>query len=290
MSLAPALTQMIVDLGQAGRLVGVAEHDAAAPPGLPVLGNYQDVNTEALIQANPTLVLTMTGREPVPQHLRRLASAHHFRLIAYPSPLEFSQVISIIYDAQEIPNSPDNLPPTCLGAVLDSPDNALRLVTRITRQMYTISSAAATTDPPSVLMVIGVDPLMASGPGTVHDQLLKHCGARNAAADAAVGAPVYDKEMLLHANPDVILMLLPGASPLGPIEADPRLASLRGLAVTAVKQNRIALINDPLAHLPSSSLPRIAAAMAKAIHPQAATAIDQAMAEPGTEQSAQLDR
>ena len=68
-----------------------------------------------------------------------------------------------------------------------------------------------------MLMVIGVNPLMASGPGTVHDELLSYCGARNAAGNALVGAPVYDKERLLDANPGVVLFLLPQAAALGSI-------------------------------------------------------------------------
>ena len=39
-TLAPALTQMVIDLDEANALVGIAENDMVAPPGLPVVGNF----------------------------------------------------------------------------------------------------------------------------------------------------------------------------------------------------------------------------------------------------------
>ncbi len=274
-SLAPALTQILVDMGLEKFIVGVAEHDLAAPAGLPVIGHWQDIHTEALLALKPTHVLTMTGRQQaVPEHLQRLASTHGFELIAYPSPLSISEISKIILDDQEPNGHQDIRSPRCLGTVLDATGVALQTTLRMSLQLAHVNRVTADVPPASVLLIIGTNPLMASGPGTVHDQLLSFCGGRNAAEDARVGAPVFDKEKLLHAQPDVILLLLPGAPPLGPLDADPRLAALHGLSIPAIQRGRVVLINDPLVQLPSSSIARIATAMAKAIHPELADAID----------------
>ena len=88
---------------------------------------------------------------------------------------------------------------------------------------------------------------------------------------------MFNREKLLRTAPDVIVLLLPDAPPLESIEDDPRLAILRDLDIPAVKNDRIVLINHPLAQLPSTSLPTIAVLMAKAVHPQLADRIDKAM-------------
>lgn len=276
-SLAPALTQMVVDLGLGQFLVAIAEYDMAAPTGLPVVGNYKDINTEALLVARPTHVLTMTGQDGPAPHLIQLASAHGFQLAAYPFPLSISQITRIIFDPQELAQKSHRQSAKSLGAVLRTPITALRVATHMNKRLARLGAATADATPKSVLMVIATRPIMASGPDTVHDQLLTFCGAYNAAQDATTGAVTFDKEMLIQANPDVILLLLPDTAPLQPVESDPRLAQLRSLEIIAVKHHRIVLINDPLAQLPSSSLPRIGAAMAKAIHPNLATTIDLAM-------------
>jgi len=267
-SLAPALTQMMVDMGQENLLVGVAQHDPFAATSLPVVGHWQDINTELLLSLRPTHVLTMTGRRATPLPLLvKLAPSCGFKLVAYRSPLSVSDISQTIFDQQEPALAADGLSPRCLGVVLNAMDSAKRLVAQMALELDHVRRVTADLAKPRVLMVIGVNPLMASGPGTVHDQLLSYCGAQNAAGNATVGAPVYDKERLLEANPDVVLMLLPHAVALGPIDTDPRLALFRGLSIEAVKQDRVVLVSDPQVQLTSSGVGRIAMAMAKAIHP-----------------------
>ena len=48
----------------------------------------------------------------------------------------------------------------------------------------------------------------------------------------------------------------------------------------AVKNNKIALIDDPMVLLPTSSMPRIAAAFAKVLHPDLAEEIDNTLGHP----------
>lgn len=266
-SLAPALTQMVVDVGKGDLLVGVAQHDRAVA-GLPVVGHWQDIDSELLLSLRPTHVLTMAGKHAAPPPLlTKLAASCGFKLLVYRLPTRVSEVSEIIFDRHG-PTQADNGPsPPCLGVALNASDRAEQLAKRILIELSRVRAATAGLPKPRVLMVIGVNPLMASGPGTVHDELLSYCGARNAAGNAMVGAPVYDKERLLAANPGVVLFLLPHAAMLGSIDTDPRLALFRGLPIDAVKEGRVALVDDPQVLLTSSGVGRIAMAMAKAIHP-----------------------
>lgn len=260
-TLAPALTQMLVDLGADDRLVGVAEHDAAAPPAmdLPVVGHFIDVDTEALLQLRPTHVLTMRTKDEPPARLRDLADAGHFELIAYPYPETIEGVLATLHGG-----------PDSLGSVLEMPEQAAQLEREIREGLERLRGAteAHAPDPPRVLMAIGTRNIMASGPDTVLDELLRIAGGRNAAAEASVTAPTYDREALTALAPDVILLLLPDAPPLS--ENDPRIAELRGLPVPAVEHDRVHLIADPLVLLPSTNLVRIAAVLAETIHPELA--------------------
>ena len=258
-TLAPALSQMMVDLGAADRLVGIAQHDMAAPAGLPVVGNFSDVDTERLLRVKPTHVLTMSSKAAPPARLQDMADDGHFKLIAYPYPDTIPQVLNLLRHT-----SRDGAP--SLGDVLNMPDAAQQLKDRTRRKLDRLSDMTASQPTPSVLMVIGTSPIMASGPGTVNDQLLKRINARNAAHDASITAPTYGREALLALSPDVIVLLKPDAPALEP--DDPRLDELRGLPIPAVENDRIHLINDPLVLLPSTNLPRIGVALARAVHPQ----------------------
>lgn len=276
-SLAPAITQIMVDMQLEKLLVGVAENDLAAPKGLPVVGNFQDINSEAMLKARPTHVLMMTGKSGPPPRLSELSASQKFELVTYPSPESVSEVGNVIFNEEERMDHPAHPPLPSLGTVLEDALAAQRVKYKMLIQLGQIAAATATLPKPRVLMVIGTGPFMACGPKTVHDELLRMIGADNAAKDAKVGAPTFDKEKLLQTAPEVIVLVLGGAPPLEPIDQDPRLAELRGLDIPAVRNNRIHLINDPAAMLPSSTLARVAALLAKAVHPEAAAQIDQAM-------------
>ena len=165
-----------------------------------------------------------------------------------------------------------------LGQVLDRRQEAQGLARRFDQTLERIRALTGSRPRPRVLLVFKLDPLMVSGPGTVNDELLEIAGGVNAAADANAPAPVYDREGLLALRPEVILLLLPDAPPLG--AQDPRLATLRGLAVPAVTQNRIVLLSDSQILLPGSHLPDIAGQFARAIHPDLVDGVEQILLEP----------
>ncbi len=283
-SLAPALSQMVVDLGQSNLLVGVARNDDAAPVGLPIVGDIMDINSEALLATKPTHVLLMLTKEGVPPRLKELAQRGNFEIVAYPSPLSIDEIGLVLLDENEFVagltgQSPSAGKTPSLGTVLNQQIRAQQVKLTMLMRLGKLGQLTARESRPRVLLVLGTNPLMAVGPGTVHHQLLTTINASNAAGDAKVGAPTFDRERLLEILPEVVVFLAPKAAELGDMASDPRLAVFKGLAIPAVENNRIALANEPTGMLPSTSVDRVAAALTKAIYPHLAAQVDELMRE-----------
>ena len=283
-SMAPALTQMVVDMDMADQIVGTARIDPAVLPGTPNLGDYEHIDYEKLLLLNPTHVLTMTDASVVTSpKLIDWARGGKFILASYQVPRRIIDIMEIILTGN-IEERRAEVFPTPLNEkfglldVLGQGD--MKMLGNFTRRLNALKGVTGSTDRGKrVLLVIETNPtFLASGRGTVfHEVLTAYARATNVAITATVPAPVFNREKLLRTAPDVIVLLLPDAPPLESIEDDPRLAILRDLDIPAVKNDRIVLINHPLAQLPSTSLPTIAVLMAKAVHPQLADRIDKAM-------------
>ncbi len=276
-SLAPALTQMLIDLGEKAAIVGVAENDNVAPADIPKVGNFLDIDSEAVIRLRPTVVVMMTGKDGVPPRLRELADKEKFDLLSYPSPNNTSEVANILYREEVIPTTQPDEP--SLGYHFQITETAQNVKYKLLMDLAKLSDFTSGVEPkPRVLALISTTELGGSGPHTILDELIKRAGGINVLKDEKLGYVTLDREMVLGLKPDVILIVSPGASALGSIDTDSRLSNLKGLDVPAVTHGRIHLINDPAAMLPSTTIGRVSVAIAKAIHPELAAQIDHAMA------------
>ena len=121
-SLAPAVTRMIVDLGVADVLVGVGEHDDAAPAGLRVVGNFMNIHTEVLVNVRPTHVVAMYGLGGIPQQLSRLARSDRFELVVYAYPRRVEQVLRILYRDEDSVQTDESSSSPSLARLLGAPD------------------------------------------------------------------------------------------------------------------------------------------------------------------------
>ncbi|NJL30995.1 MAG: hypothetical protein HC898_04855 [Phycisphaerales bacterium] len=227
-TLAPALSQMIVDIDQAHLLAGVSRSDDAAPVGLPIVGDIMDIQSEALLAAKPTHVLIMLTKEGVPTRLQDLARRSDFQIVAYPSPTSMAEIGTILLDEAEFvtgltgiapPAPPATAPSTTggseptppavteqaktpsIGTLLNQPLRAQRVKLTMLMRLGKLGQLTAEQKRPRVLLVLGTNPVMVVGPNTVHHQLLTTLNALNAAGDASVGAPTYDRENCLKQRP-----------------------------------------------------------------------------------------
>ena len=277
-SLAPAITQMLADLGEGGHVVGVGMHDAAvgdAETGVagdvPVVGTYTQPDVEAVLAARPTHVLMMTGKEGVPDRLREAAEAGAFEIAVFDMPATEAEVWRVTRE---------------VGEAVGREAEAERVVTEAQRRLAAVEEEAAAGEIakwPRVLPLIALDPAMAVGPRTMLGRLVTLAGGQHVLNDfnnddaaATLGpsldAPTLDREAIARLRPDIILLLMPGAPPLAPADdplADPRLSPLRGIPVPAVEHARIHLIHDPRVLLPSTNIAHTAELIRRAIadHP-----------------------
>lgn len=270
-SLSPALTRMVVDLGEGGHLVGIAQYDDASL-GLPVCGNFMAPDVERILSFEPDIVLTETavsGGPAVPARLLELEAAGVLRVVAVPQ-------VRSISDVKDTLTHPEH----GLGVLFDVEAQALAMSERMDAQLLAVQQAVSGLPRPRVLMLLSTSPMAGIGPGVTHDQLLAMAGGENALADAGVGYVTLDRQMLIdRVRPDIVLLISPGAPELS--EGDTRLRPLDGLPIRAVIEHRVVLIAHPQALLPSTSLPEVLAEMAKALHPEQAEAIDRALREAG---------
>ena len=262
-SLSPAITQVLVELDLADRLVAVGDYDEFAPVDTPSLGRYVDLDLERLTMLEPTHVLSMTGSAGLPPRVVAMADGGAFELADLTYPTAVSDAVQLIRE---------------VGSAVDYDQQAAELAYRLDERLRAIRELTDGRPRPSTLLVFDPRGLMASGPGSVNDELLHLAGGRNAASEAAVAAPVFDREAILELAPDVVFVMDPGGAPWsGP--SDPRMGLLADLEVPAVRDGRVVLLNDPGVLLPGPSMDITAVSMVVALHPSLAEAVAEAMAD-----------
>ncbi|MEM9882592.1 MAG: ABC transporter substrate-binding protein, partial [Planctomycetota bacterium] len=225
------------------------------------LGRYVDLDLERLTTLAPTHVLAMTGQAGLPKRVGEMADAGRFALTDLPYPGSVDAAVGLIAE---------------VGAAIGRAEAGAALSAEVRRQLDGIAALTRGKQRPSALIVFTVDPVMASGPGTINDELLAIAGGRNAAAGANVSAPVYDREGLRALDPDVVFLMRPGEPPLSGPE-DRRLRSFRGLR--AVEENRVVLLNDPAVLLPGPAMGTTAVSLAVKLHPELAEPIGAVFAD-----------
>lgn len=265
-SLTPAITQMLIDMGKRDRIVGVSKEDADEL-GLPVCGSFNNPVIAKIVELNPDVVLTESpmGRlSGVPPLLRSLADEGVFELRVIPHSQSIAAVERALTDAE-----------VGLGAAVGDRDAAEKARRLMALRIELVRAALAGATPPKVLMLINPTTLGAIGTNVTHDELLGLAGGVNALAHLDTGYLTLDRASLQqNLRPEVVLILEPGGVALR--KDDPRLRAMEGLAIPAVTKQRIVVIKHPQAMLPSTTLPEVLVEIAIALHPDRADRIREA--------------
>lgn len=203
-SLSPHITEMIFALGESSRLVGVTDycHHPPQTKDLSKFGALMTLQTERLVAKQPDVIFYSAA---APGDLARLQRAR-IALVHLPT--------------ETIDDITSGL--TILGRQLDCEDRATFLVQQLQSQLASLQQATKTFSddgPPRVLLVLSRRPgpairsVLAAGPGTFLDELIRAAGGRNFLQEGFGRYPQVSAETLLGSGaPDVIIELLEGVS------------------------------------------------------------------------------
>lgn len=249
-ALSPAVAIIVRDLGYEREIVARHAFDMVLRPEIPVAGDQADLNYEALLAVAPTHVFTQWGSRQLPDRLTSLASEYGWTL-------HETTLLTIDDLRREVRGidaalRPDQSGPSpACAALLRRLDDSLRHRESATRAGR-------------VLLLAGIDPPGALGPGSWHHEALVSTGASAAINE---GSPwiTLDHERLIALAPDAIVLLKPRTpgtppprggveAPLLGAEVSAHLGRLASLDLPAIKNARLAMIDDPLALTPGTNL------------------------------------
>lgn len=255
-SLVPATTEMLFDMGAGARLVGVGSYDRFPPEveRLPRLGGLLDPNVERLLALKPDLVIAYETQTDLRRQLERAG---------VPMYLHSLRGVADVADTMR-----------SLGARIGMASDGEAAAGRLEAQLSAIRDRVAGRPRPRTLLVFGREPgslrgINASGGyGFLHD-LLEIAGGSDVLADMKQPAVSMSSEMILARAPEVIIEVHYGDS-LRRMRLDEERRVWNALpSVPAVRRGRIHLLSGDEFVVPG---PRVAAAareLARALHPDA---------------------
>ncbi|CAI8956685.1 vitamin B12 transport system substrate-binding protein [Pseudomonas sp. IT-347P] len=241
-SLAPSLSEIVVELDSADLLVGVL--DAGDRPSaiahVPSVGRYGQLDMEQLLSLKPDLLLLWPGSVGPAQRdqLKRLGIP---TFVAEPHSLEqlTTQIESI-------------------AAQLGRPARGVARASELRKQLAELRQRYRREVPLRVFYQVWDKPLYTVGGGQIISDALQVCGARNVFGDLNLPAPQVSIEAVLQRDPEVILAS--DQAQLNAWKTWPQVA--------AVKRGNLLLITDKGLERPSGQMIDATAKLCQLIAPE----------------------
>lgn len=192
-SLAPALNELMLELGAGPQLVGVlgTRERPVALADLPSVGEYGQLEIETLLSLKPQLVLLWPDSIGAAQRqqLRQLGLQ--------------------LYEVQ--PHSLDELATqvAALGQRVGRPERGQQLAQGFRQLLAHLRQRYRRDKPLRVFYQVWDNPLYSIGGQQIISDALRVCGAENLFGDLTLAAPQINLETLLVRDPDVILVSEP---------------------------------------------------------------------------------
>lgn len=251
-SLAPNLTEIVFALGLGDRLVGVTDFCDYPPAARHVarVGGVTSPSAEQVLALEPDLVLATTagnGREEI------LALAR----LGLPV---------VVTDPRDLDAVADSF--VLIARAAGAAEAGEQLAAAFRGRLDAVRRALAGAPRPRTLLLVWPEPLIAAGPRTFLSRLLELAGAVNALAAAeswapstAAAYPVIGLESFLALAPEVIVLAAQQGTTLGALA---RLSRYR--EVPAIRDGRVAAIDQAILFRPGPRLVEAAEQLARALH------------------------
>ncbi|MGO9604833.1 MAG: ABC transporter substrate-binding protein [Candidatus Binataceae bacterium] len=247
-SLAPSVTEILFALGAGDEVVGVSQYCDYPPAAtrLPRVGSFLTPNVEAIVALRPTLVIGL-GLSSDLREIRALSETG-------------CSIMKVNDDS--VAQIEDSI--RAVGDRVGRADAARALLAKLNAQIDGVRERVASTRRVRVLMLVGHEPLVAVGPGTFLDELLKIANSDNIADSTNQQWPKLSLEFIIAMRPEVILDGQMGSDPGAPARFWEKYAS-----IPAVQNHRVyGYPGDQILH----AGPRIGTSLeilAAMIHPEA---------------------
>lgn len=233
-SLSPAATVMLTDLGLGSMIVGRHGFDDVADGSLPVVGDQTGIDYERLLSVDPTHIVIEWGSRDPPARLVELSRSRGIELL----PIDTLTLTDIAESGERLI--------TTLGehATPDRTRAFAGALAALSQRHEPVPEAGR------VLLVVSTSPTVdCLGPGSAHHELLQLAGFTPAIES---GAPwiTLSLEDAIALNPDSLVLIQPGGSG----EVGEALGPLGSAPIRAVELGRAVVITDPLALIPGSNL------------------------------------
>ena len=189
-SLAPSLSEIVVELGASDLLVGVLD-GGERPPALatlPSVGHYGQLNIEGLLSLKPDLILLWPGSVG-PAQREQLQRLNIPVYVAEPHSLE--QLASQVQ---------------AIADQLGRADAGRQLAAQLRQRLAALRQRYQRAEPLRVFYQVWNQPLYTVGGGQIISDALSVCGARNVFDDLTLPAPQVSIESVLQRDPEVILV------------------------------------------------------------------------------------
>lgn len=189
-TLSPHLTEMVYSAGAGTKLVGTIAYSdyPDSAKALPIVGTYQALNLEKIIQLNPDLILAWQSSNQ-PKALERLQQLG-FKIELF----EPRKLTDIPRDIKRI------------GTLLNTFQTAKINANKLTAQLKTLKRQYQNLPKIRFFYQIWDDPMMTVNGKVFISQAIETCGAENIFTRQKILAPEVDTETVLKRNPDVILL------------------------------------------------------------------------------------
>ena len=247
-SLVPSVTETLFALGAGDQVVGVSLYDDYPPAvaKLPRVGSYFTPNLEAIVALRPTLILSRSVSSNQREIVALRAMGYETLLLDDDSLAQIEQSIRII------------------GERVGKAPQAEQLVAGIEAKVKDVRVRVNPYPAQRALMLVGHQPIVAVGPGTFLDDLLKIAGAENIADASAQQWPHLSIEFIVAMRPQVIIDGQMGSDPRTPNQfwdVYPTIPAVRNHRVVGYDEN-------PMLH-PGPRVGTTLVMLAKMVHPEA---------------------
>ncbi|NQD95180.1 cobalamin-binding protein [Pseudomonas sp. CrR25] len=229
-SLAPSLSEIVLELDAGELLVGVLD-GGERPPALahlPSVGRYGQLEMESLLRLQPDLVLLWPDS---------IGAGQRRQLEAFGIPLLVTEPRNLTHLAEQFAE---------IGTRIGRAEQGQRLQQRFRERMTELGERYRRERPLRVFYQIWDKPLYTIGGRQIISDALRVCGAENVFADLSLPAPQVSVEAVLQRDPEVILA-----------GSGAQLAIWRGWpALTAVARNQLWPVPDKGLERPSFQMLR----------------------------------